>query len=336
MKLSAIRHALALFTVNALASCTTPETPDAGACGVVGGFLMHGSLFLPVRALLSVAAAVGLTSVCVSPSFAFRENPDLERFEVGRSLEQTLFQSGAEALASDPQAVLYAERLRDELGDGWHVNSWNQFASAPRSVTGPGIQLAGDLSHATAPEVERIARPNPPIEPGRISSAFVGALARYRVGDVRAEASGRVEVPWDAPANERFAQLTFDGIVRFPTFGVQRFRADLHAIVTVGDTAPPQRFGYLGGSGTLPTIDIPLLLGGDQLFHLDSRYEVPLQAIRLPFLGSPTVAIRHRIGSAGVHMEAGVFTRALYGASSPTRMSISGKSRTSRWSVVLA
>lgn len=119
---------------------------------------MHGSLSLRARGLLGVAAAVGLTSVCVSPSFAFREDPDLERFEIVRPLEQTLFQSGAEALASDPAAHLYAQRLRTELGDGWHVNSWNQFSSAPRSVTGPGIQLASDLSHATTPEVERVAR----------------------------------------------------------------------------------------------------------------------------------------------------------------------------------
>ena len=187
-----------------------------------------------------------------------------------------------------PNPVLELERFVGVSSErAWSVGAATTLGRRPWSLGG-------------RTEVERIARPNPPIEPGRISSAFVGALARYRVGDVRAEASGRVEVPWDAPANERFAQLTFDGTIRFPTFGVQRFRADLHAIVTVGDTAPPQRFGYLGGSGTLPTIDIPLALGGDQLFQLDSRYEVPLQAIRLAFLGSPTVAIRHRIGSAGV------------------------------------
>ena len=155
-------------------------------------------------------------------------------------------------------------------------------------------------SFAGRREVERLARPNPAIEDGRISSAFVGAVARYRVGDVRAEATARVEVPWEAPASERFGQLTVDATIRFPTFGVQRFRSDLHVIATVGDSAPPQRFGYLGGSGTLPTIDTPLALGGDELFHLDSRYEVPLQRIRFPLLGSPTVALRHRIGSAGV------------------------------------
>ena len=186
-----------------------------------------------------------------------------------------------------PNPLLELERFAGiSIERAWSVGAATTLGRRPWSFGGGS-------------ELERIARPNPPIERGRISSAFVGAVARYRVGDVRSEAIARVEVPWETPENERFAQLTFDGSIRFPTFGLQRFRADLHVIATIGDTAPPQRFGYLGGSGTLPTIDIPLLLGGDQLFHLDSRYEVPVQVVRIPFLGSPTIAVRHRIGSAG-------------------------------------
>jgi hypothetical protein len=147
---------------------------------------------------------------------------------------------------------------------------------------------------------ERLRRPNPRVRHGRISSAVIGAVARYQLTDVRVNATTRIEVPFESPGDERFAQLTFDGTIQFPTFGLQRFRLDLHAVVTAGDSAPPQRFAYLGGSGTLPVIDEPLSLGGDQLLHVDSRYEMPLQRIRLPFVGSPTLTIRHRIGSAGV------------------------------------
>jgi len=117
---------------------------------------------------------------------------------------------------------------------------------------------------------------------------------------VRMEGTTRLEIPWQTPGDQRFAQLTFNGTVRFPTFGVQRFRVDLHAVVTVGDTAPPQRFAYLGGSGTMPVIDDLLSMGGDQLLHFDSRYEIPIERVKAPFLGSPIFAIRHRIGSAGV------------------------------------
>ena len=149
-------------------------------------------------------------------------------------------------------------------------------------------------------DAERLRRPNPRIAHGRMSSAVVGAVARYQLTDVRMNATTKVEVPFESPGDERFAQLTFDGTVQFPTFGLQRFRFDLHAVVTVGDTAPPQRFAYLGGSGTLPIVDEPLSMGGDQLLHLDSRYEIPIPRVKLPFVGSPTFAIRHRIGSAGV------------------------------------
>ena len=149
-------------------------------------------------------------------------------------------------------------------------------------------------------ESDKIARGNPSIERGRISSAFVGARARYQLTDVRMTGLVRIEVPWESPRDERFGQITFDGSIQFPTFGVQRFRSDVHLVATVGDSAPPQRFAYLGGSGTLPVMDEPLSMGGDQLLHIDSRYEIPLPRLTLPFLGAPTVSIRHRIGSAGV------------------------------------
>lgn len=168
----------------------------------------------------------------------------------------------------------------------WSVGPRDTLGARPWAVTGRD-------------DPDKLLRPNPPIERGRISSAFVGTFARYQLADVRMQGTVRVEVPWDAPADERFAQLTFDGTIRFPTFGLQRFRADLHVVTTVGDAAPTQRFAYLGGSGTLPVLDDPLSLGGDQLVHLDSRYEVPVQRIRLPFLGSPTISLRYRIGSAG-------------------------------------
>jgi hypothetical protein len=147
---------------------------------------------------------------------------------------------------------------------------------------------------------DNVLRGNPPIEPGRISSAILGATARWRLGDVTAGALARVEVPWQAPGDARFVQITADGTIQFPTFGLQRFRTDIHVVATPGDTAPPQRFSYMGGASTLPVIRELLSLGGDQLLHVDMRYEVPLPKLTVPYLGAPIVALRHRIGSAGV------------------------------------
>jgi len=168
----------------------------------------------------------------------------------------------------------------------WSVGSADTLGSRPWSFYG-------------SDEPNYFRRPNPPIEPGRISSAFFGATARWQLGDVRANLSGRAEVPWQTPGDERFVQLTADGTIQFPTFGAQRFRADIHLVATPGDTAPPQRFAYLGGGGTLPVVRPPLSFGGDQLLYVDSRYDVPLVRLKVPFAGFPTVALRYRAGAAG-------------------------------------
>jgi hypothetical protein len=169
----------------------------------------------------------------------------------------------------------------------WSVGSSDTLGSRPWTVTGRG-------------DDDNFARGNPPIDPGRITSAVLGGSARWRYGDVLTNTVARVEVPWRAPGESRFVQLTVDGTVQFPTFGLQRFRSDLHIVATPGDTTPRQRFAYLGGNGTLPVIEHPLSLGGDQLLFVDSRYEIPFPRVTVPFAGAPVLALRHRVGSAGV------------------------------------
>jgi hypothetical protein len=170
---------------------------------------------------------------------------------------------------------------------GWSVGSRDTLGARPWTIVGRG-------------DVDNFARANLPIRRGRITSAIVAGTARWQYGDVLTTAAARIEAPWQAPGSPRFAQITFDGSVQFPTFGVQRFRSDIHVVATPGDTAPPQRFVHLGGNGTLPVITAPLSLAGDQLLFVDSRYEIPFPRLALPFIGAPTLALRHRVGSAGV------------------------------------
>ncbi|HET7456603.1 MAG TPA: hypothetical protein VFJ74_03045 [Gemmatimonadaceae bacterium] len=148
---------------------------------------------------------------------------------------------------------------------------------------------------------EGMLRPNPSVAAGSIASAIVGATAHWQAqGGVTAGGGATVELPFHALAEgRRFTQATLDANVGFPTFGLQRLDVFAHAVLTAGDTAPPQRFAYLGGSGTIVTSDL-LTFGGDQLLYVESQYTIPLDRPRLPFLGSPTIALRHMIGSAGV------------------------------------
>ena len=148
-------------------------------------------------------------------------------------------------------------------------------------------------------ETDGTGRRNPPIAKGTISSAVVGATMQWEDRGVAANLGARTEAPFDVPVGDRFVQVTLDGGVSFLAMRNHRLQVDAHAIYTTGDGAPPQRFSYLGGPGTIPTRDL-LEFGGDHLFHLDSRYTVPLERIRIPFLGNPSVGLRHVIGGAGV------------------------------------
>jgi hypothetical protein len=70
-------------------------------------------------------------------------------------------------------------------------------------------------------------------------------------------------------------------------------------VLTAGDTAPPQRFAYLGGSGTLPTFEI-LSRGGDQLVFLEGLYNFPIETVHVPYLGTPIITVREMLGGTGV------------------------------------
>jgi len=96
-----------------------------------------------------------------------------------------------------------------------------------------------------------------------------------------------------------FTQGTLHATVGFPTFGTQTFAFKTHAVLTGSNFVPPQRYAYLGGAGTLATVDL-LAIGGDHLFYAEGEYMIPIERIVLGMLGSPFVALRYAAGSAGV------------------------------------
>lgn len=169
----------------------------------------------------------------------------------------------------------------------WSVAPGAGATSAPWSVFGRNDAEEG------------MRRLNPPVRGGRISSLFGGAEAHWQLQDVTFEASSYLEGTLDAPDDRRFGQGTFGGLVRFPAVLNHTFQSELHSVITLGDTPPEQRFAYLGGSGTLPT-RLLLSMGGDQLLFVESRYTIPIEQLSIKFLGSPSLMVRHMIGSAGV------------------------------------
>lgn len=146
---------------------------------------------------------------------------------------------------------------------------------------------------------DRMLRPNPRILAGTITSALAGVGVEWADQGMTANASARVELPFATPGDAKFVQTTIDAFVSFPTFGTQSVQVESHALVTSGDSTPPQRYSYLGGAGTLPTFKL-LEFGGDELFFAEGRYIIPIDRIRIRYLGSPTVTLRYITGGAGV------------------------------------
>jgi len=146
---------------------------------------------------------------------------------------------------------------------------------------------------------EGMARPNPAITRGTMVSLLGGFEGAWQVPAQQLDvaATGRVEAAPSSPGGSGFGQLTLDGRATFPLTPTIEFRFDAHGVVSLGDT-PLQRWVYLGGSGTLPTVDL-LSRRGDLLLFTESRASMTLERIPLPLVGPPTVVLRHMMGAAG-------------------------------------
>lgn len=143
-------------------------------------------------------------------------------------------------------------------------------------------------------------RPNPGVERGDLHSALAGVDWTVDASGISGHGFVRAEQSVATPAGtSRFLQLTVHAAAQFPTFGSQSLRVKAHGVATTGDAVPRARYAYLGGSGTLQTLDL-LERGGDALLFVENRYLIPIEAVQLPFLGSPVLSIRDAFGAAGV------------------------------------
>jgi len=147
-------------------------------------------------------------------------------------------------------------------------------------------------------------RPNPPVQGGGIQSGLLGVRADWdsativthlRVDvELAHQSSTAIGLPVTDPG---FAQLTLDGNVTFPTFRRQTLHLYAHVVATSPGDTPRQRWVYIGGPGTLPTIDM-LSRGGDQLVYLDAHYAIPIRRWTIPLIGPPLLEFREALGGA--------------------------------------
>lgn len=209
----------------------------------------------------------------ISALLAGRDYRNYWRADRGEALVQRRWERGATLVALE--------------GGGRVERAWSVNAGGPWSMFGRNDVEDGML------------RPNPSVRHGRIASALAGARFDWERQQVALTSRLLTEIVIDAPDDRRFTQATLDARVDFPTFRNHTFSLEAHAVHTFGDSAPPQRFAYLGGGGTLPTFDL-LEFGGDRLMFLESRYSIPIERIQIPIAGSPVIILRHMIGMAGI------------------------------------
>ncbi|MDP9178929.1 MAG: hypothetical protein M3O61_14705 [Gemmatimonadota bacterium] len=196
--------------------------------------------------------------------------------------------------------IVFTPSIGAQTENDWSTGSPVRHTNAPWSLLNESDSL-------------KMRRPNPAIVEGHVSSILGRLKTDYEREDVKANLDVGVEHAFDAPPNSfmteelvlkenlsgDFTQITVGSKASFLTFGEQSFAFRGHAVFTPGDIAPPQRFAYLGGAGTLATVDL-LALGGDRLVFVEGEYSIPIPGVQLPLVGNPIVSLRYAAGSAGV------------------------------------
>jgi hypothetical protein len=190
------------------------------------------------------------------------------------------------------------ERRDELLGATAYAGARDEFSHSVGPDSGSSHSVWSLLDQASR---GGILRPNPSVLTGHIASGIAGLTGHWAspAGVVAAAKLG-VEVPWTSPDGAPFAQVTADASLAFRAFFDHEFSLFTHALATDGATAPPQRFSYVGGTYTLPTLAL-LPEGGDQLLWVESMYLIPFHALALPYIGAPSIGIRYVVGGAGVH-----------------------------------
>ena len=223
----------------------------------------------------------------------------------------TLLNSAATLLSGDDNRNYFrATRAEASLSRAW---DWSESALVPyvgllweraESVRPDSFATAGPWSFDGRHSRQDMLRANPPVDSGTIVSGLIGARLSQETDGIKVGAGLAVELGGFSPAlgstgggSRSFAQATFDGTISFPTFGSQSLEFDAYAVA--GTNAPRQRWVYVGGLGSIPTIDM-LARGGDELVYLDGRYNIPIDRFKIPLIGPPVVTLRNVLAGADV------------------------------------
>lgn len=144
------------------------------------------------------------------------------------------------------------------------------------------------------------ARPNLPIDDGRITSAVAEVAVEWEGIESVAEATLTVEQAMAALDGAfTFGRVTLDADWAVHAFANHTVEMEVHAQAPLdGGTLPRQRWSFVGGSGTLQTLDFAEFYG-DRVVFVESAYVIPVSPrLAVPFLGAPDFELVHAAGMA--------------------------------------
>lgn len=151
-------------------------------------------------------------------------------------------------------------------------------------------------------DLESARRPNPAVTGGRITSALAGLRVRRDTpAGTRGSAEAHVEQALAVERGGRFTRAVIDLALERPLARDRSAAFLAHGAVTAGHDVPSQRYAYLGGGPTLPSLFL-LEQGGTELVWAEGRYTFPLRVVRVPIVGTyPAFTVRGAAGAAGVN-----------------------------------
>jgi hypothetical protein len=146
-------------------------------------------------------------------------------------------------------------------------------------------------------EGDNKGRENPPVLEGDIVSALVGADLRMQ-GRISGFSGGaHLEAALPGASDAEFTQALVEGTYETTAFRTHLVEVYFRGMMPLSGDPPPQRFGILGGSGTLPTAGVAEFRG-DHLAFIEAVYAVPITWIELPYLGIPNLEALYATGAA--------------------------------------
>lgn len=143
-------------------------------------------------------------------------------------------------------------------------------------------------------------RPNPAIEPGRTSSV----IGRFEGEWLGLETALEGWVEYESAQDWLDGEFTFDRVSLGGDFAMHALadhtlEIEFYGQLPVsGGPLPPQRWSFVGGSGTLQTLEDAEFYG-DHVTYVESKYIIPFpERVALPIIGAPELQLVHAAGMA--------------------------------------